>query len=475
MSEELILALFREQTTPWLGIAKEFLESVGSTLMHVFDLAMKEACQDEHIRQAIQGPCESAQLALATTAERDLRRLISREQKGLCTSSPQFNADVFVARSRRLETALRKLVPAGEPTNGLASEGRISQSLLANPTALQGVLQYPRDAVYEVHDLLALYYGYAKQRFQDNVIQLCNEMMLADDGIPLVFTNVWVNGLNEQELSDLCRENARTSARRSDLSEQLRRFEASIEQIGEIIPSLKGTALGRSSASDVSLGQRAYIEYNNGANYGPGSKSMVPRIAPHDEQRMIFNSPLRSSNNGSARTPQAESFNFVPSINGPVGSRYDAAPTMGMVQKPGQRDQRPDPNLTSTYEADSAQRIRNQKTNNQVMATASTTQTAQPHGKNPIAPSIAGNPPFAASAPQNATARPSSSLIQPTTEAAQYLRPNPFEAVTTSSTHFRRASSPRGSRPASSGGRNAATRPSVFAASSPGPSLFEDP
>lgn len=154
------------------------------------------------------------------------------------TVDAAFADDVFLKKIHRLQLSLRRIL---ENNLNLPEEQHgayIAKIIQNDALALRGTMQYPRDAVYEIHDLLELYYSYAKQRFCDNVIRVGDTLIRSSTSALYKLDVGWVDRLSVGDLNQICGEDAGTTAQRRQLSEQIDRLRAAQEEVCNIIPEV---------------------------------------------------------------------------------------------------------------------------------------------------------------------------------------------------------------------------------------------
>ena len=100
---------------------------------------------------------------------------------------------------------------------------------------IQSVLKQPRDAVYEIHDLLETYYSCAENRFIENVVKY-GESIITSEIEESTFNKTWVESLSVDDLQNLVAEDRTTCQARQRLDKQIQKLEAAITHLETILP-----------------------------------------------------------------------------------------------------------------------------------------------------------------------------------------------------------------------------------------------
>ena len=212
--------LFRQQTSNWHHIAKEYLDGVIAAISLFLTAIMQDLVMDPTVQDCLRArllphfnqSMECAQNLLAT--------VLDDERGGILQTVNHYFADnLMKAREERVLARFEKL--------GIQDGENFCADLKALTKAAH--LSNDAQAVYDIHDILKAYYQVAIKRFMDNVVNgVVERSLLGPSGFVIKFDAHFVSNMSDEDLAAVAAENYGTTNTRTELKEKLRRFEEAL-------------------------------------------------------------------------------------------------------------------------------------------------------------------------------------------------------------------------------------------------------
>lgn len=217
----LLSSAFREQSTKWESLARQYLSKVILTIHKFILLALREVCVDERASEELLSSITNDLLTRYTNGMSQAIFLveIERDRKPY-TLNHYFNSNLQKARGLRMKEALRsKARPGPSGFGGKAP-------LVIDLDSVQAVVCNRSNAeqtAEEIHDILQAYYRVACKRFIDNVYhQAVDHYLLSGPMSPLaLFTERWVLDLDADKLAAIAGESRMIRERREKLRKKI--------------------------------------------------------------------------------------------------------------------------------------------------------------------------------------------------------------------------------------------------------------
>ncbi|KAK3175449.1 hypothetical protein K4F52_010257 [Lecanicillium sp. MT-2017a] len=211
----LLVSLFRQQTSKWEQIARDYLEKVVRLITDYTELECRRTEEDETIRSAL------------------LSLILSRIEEADATAQDRLNDILKVERGEILQTVNHYFAETLEKIREERVIARV-QSLgfddgcayKVNHGELTRALHLSNEdqAVISIHDVLKSYYKVVVKRFEDYMVNLVVERMMSEEGALRFFSSEYVGGLSDTELAEIAAESYTTSAARVDLEHRCERY-----------------------------------------------------------------------------------------------------------------------------------------------------------------------------------------------------------------------------------------------------------
>lgn len=219
-----VIQMFREQTTNWKAVSGEYVRSVVDTVSKFNAEVFNRVVSDETVRKKLQTSLSKATGAVITQAYRELDQILEDERAGILqTVNSSFGASHQALRHLRALEALEK--QKGE--NGMVNLQQVAKIFnLSNEDT----------TVRDVHDILKVYYGISLDRFTDNVVlQVVERHLLGKNGPVRLLRSEYVSGLEDLELRNIACEDYQAAAKRRELQARLERAR-SAQEAASVIP-----------------------------------------------------------------------------------------------------------------------------------------------------------------------------------------------------------------------------------------------
>ncbi|KAL4782886.1 P-loop containing nucleoside triphosphate hydrolase protein [Aspergillus varians] len=213
-------SLFRQQSSPWNGIALNYISKVNDAVKAYNEDIIVKLIRDEDVREKLLSRLMRIQEVAHSNAKQEFSRILQDERAGILQTVNHYYAETLSAiRDERVRVRLEAM--------GLGDTNRVGVSL---SEVMQRVhLSNEAQAVNDIHDILKAYYKVALKRFADNVvIQVVERYLLGRDGPVRALCSDMVNDLDEEELLEVAGEKFLTSSMRNDLIGKCDRFQAAL-------------------------------------------------------------------------------------------------------------------------------------------------------------------------------------------------------------------------------------------------------
>lgn len=213
--------LFRQQSSPWSGIALIYIGRVSEAVKTFNQDILGAIVRDKDVRERLLSRLERIQDATNVKAKKAFEEMLNDERGGILQTVNHYYAETLNAiRDERVRARLQGM--------GFGDTGYATVNLTQ---VMQGIhLSNEDQAVNDIHDILKAYYKVALKRFADNVvIQIVERHILGRDGPVRVLCSDMVNDLDDTELLEIAGEKFLTSSMRNELTAKRERFLSALE------------------------------------------------------------------------------------------------------------------------------------------------------------------------------------------------------------------------------------------------------
>lgn len=205
---------WKEQSNKWPIMSKAFMSRVIVAIHRFIMAALDDACSDRTVREELWTTILDELLRRYEVGMAAAEVLVSAERDARpYTLDCHFNESRQRSRGERVVASLQKLaIHEDGEGNRLVTVDRVR-----NATEKQSNIE---DVVEKLHDDLSAYYGIAKKRFVDNLLnQAVNYRLLFGPSTPLgVLSQEWVIGLGSDQLEAIAGESPSTKEKRERLA-----------------------------------------------------------------------------------------------------------------------------------------------------------------------------------------------------------------------------------------------------------------
>ncbi|KAK6496979.1 hypothetical protein TWF481_001958 [Arthrobotrys musiformis] len=219
-----VIQMFREQSTNWKAVAGEHVRTVVDSVAKFNAEVFNRVVTDDTVRKKLQTSLSKATGAAITQAYRELDQLLEDERSGILqTVNASFGQNQKQMRQQRAFSELKK--QRGE--NGTINLNAVAKFFnFSNEDA----------TVRDVHDILKSYYDISLRRFTDNVVlQVVERHLLGKSGPIRLLKSEYVSGLEDLELRNIASEDYQAAAKRRELQARLERAK-SAQEAASVIP-----------------------------------------------------------------------------------------------------------------------------------------------------------------------------------------------------------------------------------------------
>ncbi|GJC81414.1 interferon-induced GTP-binding protein Mx [Colletotrichum liriopes] len=227
LSPSILSSVFREQSTKWERIVKQYLSKI-ILLVHRFILeALGVVCADTQVLQNVSSAILN-DLCAKYEGSMDQATLLVNVERQLkpYTLNHYFNHNQQRSYGSRIMETLRPKARREKPENW----GNLVINLKDVPDAVTNKSNAAH-ATETIHDTLEAYYKVAYKRFVDNVFsQAVDYKLLSGPESPLrLFSEQWVLCLDPKELIAVAGESRRTRESRERLKKEIQDLEVAME------------------------------------------------------------------------------------------------------------------------------------------------------------------------------------------------------------------------------------------------------
>ena len=242
LNPALYQALFKEQTAPWVVLAKVYVNRTILGVHNVLHKLLGHVCADSTAREAIWTRMVPGLVARYTQATQHLELLLRVERDGnLGTLNHYLAENIQKSNEARTLHRLKYLSswemtkdeePQRIPRAWKKAKGTESQTLLRLSDVTKFYQSNEDHEVEAIHDTLKSYCKVARKRFVDNVyMQVIDHLLLTSDtSSPFkIFTPAWVGSLSDADLADIAGETESITYRRKVLQEEIESFQQGLK------------------------------------------------------------------------------------------------------------------------------------------------------------------------------------------------------------------------------------------------------
>ena len=217
---------FKEQSTKWSGISKAFMSRVIVSIHRFINDALGVVCMDLGVRDELWSTMldELLRRYEAGMAAAEFLVAAERDTKPY-TLDHHFNENRQKARGKRVADLLTASTPREE---GPLRKGDTQTVTIGAVRKATEKMSNMEDILEKLHDDLRAYYGIARKRFVDNVLnQAVNYRLLFGPSTPLgVFSQEWVIGLSAEQLEAIAGDSPSTKEHREKLDRDIEELRA---------------------------------------------------------------------------------------------------------------------------------------------------------------------------------------------------------------------------------------------------------
>ena len=232
LNPDVLPVLFHKQAGKWRLKSEAHFLRIQKTTMSVTEKLAEAACGDEHTRAQIRTLIHQADKQATSHWISELtKRLNDILSEHLQTNNPEFEDKISEARLLRFQAALERYRASknSQPASlfgGSATDVSDSRLIIdmQDTAALFAELHMSnsRNLEDEIHDTLKSYYEIALNEFIEYVTKLIVERYLNDPKGPLlVFSPIYVGGLDDQAVERLAAEDDSTMRLRAETEQTL--------------------------------------------------------------------------------------------------------------------------------------------------------------------------------------------------------------------------------------------------------------
>lgn len=196
------VSAWREQSSKWPSMSKAFMSKIVVAIHRFITAALNDACLDPNVREELWSTILDELLRRYKAGMEAAEFLVSAERDTKpYTLDQHFNQSRQRWRGERVADRLQLLSFQEEFT----SQTVVTIDQVRNATEKKSNLE---DVVEKLHDDLSAYYGIARKRFVDNLLnQAVNYRLLFGPSTPLgVLSQEWVIGLRPDQLEAIAGE-----------------------------------------------------------------------------------------------------------------------------------------------------------------------------------------------------------------------------------------------------------------------------
>ncbi|KAH8431366.1 uncharacterized protein LDX57_009024 [Aspergillus melleus] len=215
--------LFRQQSSPWERIARDYVENASSKISDFVRLSLESIVGDDEVRASLMSRILRREATTFTRAMEILSTLLSDERGGILQTVNHYFADTLA--ETRQERVMARL-------SSLNLEG----AQMSMTDVLRGIhLSNEEQAINDIHDILKAYYKLALKRFCDTVIlQVTERCLLGQEAAIRFLSPDLAGGMTDRELADIAEENYATSTIRNDLLSKIQLYQTALDIVRQV-------------------------------------------------------------------------------------------------------------------------------------------------------------------------------------------------------------------------------------------------
>jgi hypothetical protein len=227
VSPAVIENLFRQQSSPWEGIAITYVEKVIAAVNRYNSTILKIISPDEDVNEKLQSLLVVQEKETSSTTHNQLLQILNDERGGILQTANHYYAETISSiRQERVAARMSRI--------DLGTSHHISVDVYKITKGIH--LSNEDQTVFDMHDILKTYYKVAIKRFVDNVIIQVSERYILGDGGPVkLLSPDLIGDFDDNRLAYIAGEKIGTSNNRSDLLEKATRFEKALDRARQAV------------------------------------------------------------------------------------------------------------------------------------------------------------------------------------------------------------------------------------------------
>ncbi|TVY63650.1 Dynamin-1-like protein [Fusarium oxysporum f. sp. cubense] len=229
VNSDIYPVIYRVQVSKWGSIAQEHLDRVKDAMKSSYEEILRSVCPDSGctkiLHHELKNRLHSMFCETLSKVKQELERYCEQEtQKELLqTTNNEFRTKLEAWRMLRYARAFY------QGTGGDKPQDLISSQTLRNMWTSMDLSDQNR-MVYDIHDVIKVYYGISLESFISHVTQTIVEGFVMDKDGPLSkMTTEYVLSLPKQEVSDITKEDETTGQLREQLNSDIKKLEGAQE------------------------------------------------------------------------------------------------------------------------------------------------------------------------------------------------------------------------------------------------------
>lgn len=247
LPQTLLLELFREQTKKWTAITIEFVRQVGDTFKAAVRKCIESVCANGTVAAALWTILDEKIEAKLSSLHGKCMDLIQNERQSI---SVNFGEGLFIdsiheAKTFRFIAAIARAECDFKTSNDENFEVRktnhdclektwVRRMLVINGYLLKASIGDPRQVVYDLHDIMRIYYQFSLSHYTEAVAKNALTTQFMEETMD-VFSLSFLENLTDMEIREIARENSADRKRRRELTESICRLESRISHAEAIL------------------------------------------------------------------------------------------------------------------------------------------------------------------------------------------------------------------------------------------------
>nr|RBQ86018.1 hypothetical protein FVER53263_20823 [Fusarium verticillioides] len=229
VNSDIYPVIYRAQVSKWSSIAQEHLDRVKDAMKSSYEEILRFVCPDSGgtkiLHHELKNRLHLMFCETLSKAQQELDKYCEQEtQKELLqTTNNEFRTKLEAWRMLRYARAFYHGIGGEEP------QDLISGQTLHNMWTSMDLSDHNR-MVYDIHDVIKVYYGISLESFISHVTQTIVEGFVMDKNGPLSkMTTEYVLSLSKQEVSDMTKEDKTAGQLRVQLNREIKDLESDQE------------------------------------------------------------------------------------------------------------------------------------------------------------------------------------------------------------------------------------------------------